>query len=92
MNFRDGTILFLDKHLFESNYVHKIFREMFYGSDSYMAESFTRYRELFFSAFEWDGEVKYKMVDTYDQLVNVQDSISTIDSSCNTNKRGIQDL
>lgn len=73
MNFRDDTVLFLDKRTFKSNYVHKVFREMFYGSDQYMIESFHRYRELFFNAFEWEGTINYRLVASYDDLINAYD-------------------
>ena len=73
MNYRDDTILFLDKNIFESGYVHKIFREMFYGNDPHMAKSFERYRELFFNAFEWEGAIKVKFVSHYDELINEYD-------------------
>lgn len=46
---------------------------MFYGNDNHMAQSFTRYRELYFNAFEWDGKLTYKVVSSYDDLVNIYD-------------------
>lgn len=73
MNYRDDTILFLDKTIFKSNYIHKVYRETFYGVDQYMANAFTRYRHLFFKAFEWTETIKYAIVDEYDQLVNIHD-------------------
>jgi len=73
MNYRNDTILFLDKNIFESNYIHKIFREMFYGSDKYMSEIFNRYRDMFFSYFEWSGNINYEIVNSYDELVNEDD-------------------
>jgi acetyltransferase-like isoleucine patch superfamily enzyme/predicted SAM-dependent methyltransferase len=73
MNYRDGVILFLDKVLFKSNYVHQIYREMFYGTDVYMSNSFVRYKELFFSGFEWKNQIEYKKVNNLDELVNIYD-------------------
>jgi len=73
MNYRNDTILFLDKNIFESNYIHKIFREMFYGNDKYLFEIFGRYRELFFTHFEWSGNINYEIVNSYDELVNEED-------------------
>lgn len=73
MNYRRGEMVFMDKNLFQSSCIHRIFREMFYGKDKYMAQSFVRYRDLFFHAFEWDGIVNYRIVDEYDQLVNEDD-------------------
>lgn len=75
MNYRDDTVLFLDKNVFVSNYVHKILREMFYGSDKYMSKTFDRYRDLFFSHFEWSGSFTYKVVGNYDELINEEDYI-----------------
>jgi len=48
---------------------------MFYGKDQYMAKAFTRYRELFFSHFEWKDTFSYKIVDTFDELVNESDYV-----------------
>jgi ubiquinone/menaquinone biosynthesis C-methylase UbiE len=73
MNNRVGKMLFLDKSVFKSNYIHKIIREMFYGKDKYLAQAFTRYRDLFFHAFEWEGVIKYEVVSSYDQLINEED-------------------
>ena len=73
MNYRDNTILFLDKKIFNSNYVHKVMREMFYGNDKYMSLAFKRYRELFFCYFEWKDSINYKIVDSYDELINEND-------------------
>jgi ubiquinone/menaquinone biosynthesis C-methylase UbiE len=75
MNYRDNTILFLDKNVFTSNYIHKIFREMFYAKDDYMRKAFSKYRELFFNSFEWQGSFKYKIVNDYTELINEQDFI-----------------
>ena len=45
MNFRDNAILFLSKDVFESNNIHKIFREVFYGKDKYLYQSFSRFKD-----------------------------------------------
>jgi len=73
MSFRDDTILFLNKNIFKSNFIHKIVREMFYGKDKYMAESYTRYRDLFFNAFEWEKTINYRIVNAYDELIDDTD-------------------
>jgi ubiquinone/menaquinone biosynthesis C-methylase UbiE len=75
MNYRNDTVLFLDKKVFKSNFIHKIVRELFYGQDNYMREIFTRYRELFFCYFEWTGNFEYKIVSEYDELVNEEDHL-----------------
>jgi len=73
MNYRDGVILFLDKTIFTSNYIHKIYRESFYGKDDYLKQSFGRYKAFFFVGFEWFDVINYKIVKDYDTLVNQKD-------------------
>jgi ubiquinone/menaquinone biosynthesis C-methylase UbiE len=73
MYYRDETILFLDKSIFKSNYVHKVMREMFWGKDNYMANAFRRYRELFFCYLEWSNKINYRIVKNYDELITEQD-------------------
>jgi len=73
MNYKGGTMTLMDKSIFTSNHIHKIIREMFYGKDKYLAQVFTRYRDLFFHAFEWEGAIKYEVVKNYDQLVSEED-------------------
>lgn len=73
MNYRSNTIYFMDKLLFKSNYVHKIYREMFYGSDNYMMNAFQRYKELFFSGFEWKNKIHFKIINDCDELINEDD-------------------
>jgi len=73
MNCRQGTIYLMPKTAFKSNFVHKAFREMFYGADRYMYKAFGRYREFFFCGFEWNGPIRYQVVEDYDQLVNQED-------------------
>jgi acetyltransferase-like isoleucine patch superfamily enzyme len=46
---------------------------MFYGADDYMRSSFNRYATLYFYGFEWDGNIKYHIVNSYDELVNEND-------------------
>ena len=75
MNYRGGIMFFLDKQFFHSNYLHKIIRDMFYGQDKYAAQIFTRYRELFFHAFEWNEEIKFEIVDSIDKLIIEDDYI-----------------
>ncbi len=73
MNFRGHKILFMDKQKFKSNNIHRIYREMFYGRDAYMKESFQKYKELFFSGFEWKDKIEYAFTESYDELVNDED-------------------
>lgn len=73
MNRRDNKMLFMDKQLFESNNVHQVIRSMFYGKDKYLRGAFKRYKELFFIGFEWEQEINYEFVSTYNQLVSDAD-------------------
>ena len=73
MNYRENTIYFLDKAKFSSNFVHKSFREMFYAKDKYMYKAFTKYKEVFFSGFEWENHIDYRVVNNYDELLNEND-------------------
>jgi acetyltransferase-like isoleucine patch superfamily enzyme/predicted SAM-dependent methyltransferase len=73
MNYKDNNIWFLAKEIFKSNYVHKALREMFYGADSYMQHAFLRYKEFFFCGFEWNAIIYYRIVSSYDELVDESD-------------------
>ena len=73
MNYRNGIIYFLDKSLFRSNYIHKIYREMFYGLDTYMRKTFQKYKELYFCGFEWENEILYEVTADFDKLVDEDD-------------------
>lgn len=73
MNCRDNVILFLDKSVFSSTYIHRVYRELFYGPDTYLFSAFTRYKDLFFCGFEWEGQLRYEVVQEYDRLVNERD-------------------
>jgi len=73
MNYRDGVIYFMDRSQFKSNYIHKCFHEMFYGNDKYMKWSYLRYKDFYFSGFEWERLIKYKIVRDFDELVNEDD-------------------
>jgi ubiquinone/menaquinone biosynthesis C-methylase UbiE len=72
INYRSGEILLLNKTIFPSNYIHKAFREFFYG-DKYIYRAFKKYKEFFFAGFEWTGEIKYKIVDDFNTLINQDD-------------------
>lgn len=73
MNLRDDTILFLNKNHFTTNYVHKVYRELFYTEDKYLNKSFQKFKELFFAGFEWRDNINYKIVESYDELINESD-------------------
>lgn len=73
MNFRNDVILFLPKGAFNSNYVHKAYREAFYGNDLYLFKSFTRYLDFFFVGFEWFDKINYKVVNSFDELIDESD-------------------
>lgn len=73
INFRDNKIYFMDKKLFYSNFIHKAYREMFYGKDDYMVNSFTRYKDFYFCGYEWEGSIQYAEVTYFDELINLDD-------------------
>lgn len=75
VNYRNDTILLMDKNRFKSNYIHQIYRQMFYASkdDKYMYNSFSRYKEFYFGGFEWKDKINYKIVDEFEELVNEDD-------------------
>lgn len=73
MNLRAGRMLFLDKRRFRSSFIHQAFREMFYGPDDYVYQTFLRYREFYFCGFEWQGEIDYAIVNSFDELINADD-------------------
>jgi len=72
INYRSGDILLLDKEKFSSNYIHLIYREFIYG-DQYIHRAFKKYKEFFFAGFEWTGEIKYKIVNDFETLINEDD-------------------
>lgn len=75
MNVRDGVVLMFDKKGFRSNYIHQVYREMFYAPDRYMYQAFRRYKEVFFCGFEWQATIPYRRVDNLDQLINESDCL-----------------
>ena len=76
MNFRNNEILFLKKDIFNTNYIHKSYQLMFYSKDNYMYNSFLRYKEFFFAGFEWSNKIKYRIVDSFNELINEDDYIN----------------
>ena len=73
MNYRDNEILFFSKFKFQSNYLHKSFRELVYDTDGYLADIFSRYKDFFFIGFEWDRTIKFSIIDKFDDLICEQD-------------------
>ena len=73
MNYRDGVILFMDRSRFKSSYIHKCYHEMFYGKDLYMKWSYLRYKDFYFSGFEWEKEIRFRIVEDFSELVNEDD-------------------
>ncbi len=73
MNYRDGEILLYDKRQFQTNYIHQVYREMFYAPDRYLYQAFRRYKDVFFCGFEWEGQVRYQRVNDLNQLIQQSD-------------------
>lgn len=73
MNHRGGAMLFLNKSLFRSNFIHKAYREMFYGPDDHVYSSFWRFKDFYFCGFEWRERIDWREVATFDDLINEDD-------------------
>lgn len=73
MNYRDDEILLLDKAIFKSNPLHQCFRELMHGDDFYRKRMFHQYRDYFFYGFEWDENIRFRRVSTFEELVNEND-------------------
>jgi len=73
MNYRDDTIFLLDKSAFQSGFIHRVYREMFYAPDRFLYGAFKHYPDLFFCGFEWEGRIRYQRVDRFDELINEAD-------------------
>jgi acetyltransferase-like isoleucine patch superfamily enzyme/ubiquinone/menaquinone biosynthesis C-methylase UbiE len=89
MNYRDNKIYFLDKNLFNSNYIHRSYREMFYGKDNYLRESFLRYKDFYFCGFEWEENIQFEEVFTFNELINEYDYIKAKNYFANFSKPDI---
>jgi hypothetical protein len=94
MNYRDGVILTYDKSGFRSNFVHQVYRELFYAPDRYLYQAFRKYKEVFFCGFEWEGSICHRRVDHFEQLVNesdyrrLKDYLSSLPAACDASKAG----
>ena len=58
---------------FAATFVHRSYREMFYGPDDHVYRSFARFREFYFCGFEWQRPIAYRVVRDFDELVNEDD-------------------
>lgn len=75
MNLRDGKLLFLDKNLFKSSFIHLAYRDMIYTNDLISGQMFNSYKEFFFCGLEWEEKIDYEIIDNFDKLVNENDYI-----------------
>jgi len=73
MNYRNGKMLFLDKNKFKSNSIHQAYRQMFYCDDQYLQKTFDKYKEFFFCGFEWEKDLDFDFVKSFDELVDNSD-------------------
>lgn len=73
VNYKNNILYFLDKKIFKSNYIHKIYREMFYCPDEYMTEAFKRYKDFFFMGFEWENKINFTIVNSFEEIINQED-------------------
>lgn len=67
MNYINGEILFLNKKIIHSTFIDKTLRKLFYSNPE-MSSIFLKYKELFFIGFEWKTELKYKVIDSLEEL------------------------
>ncbi len=73
MSERGGVVLMCDKKNFQSNFIHRVYRDLFYAPDRYLYQAFRRYKEVFFCGFEWHTSIRYQRVDDPTQLINASD-------------------
>ena len=92
MNYRDSVMYFLDKTLFTSNYIHKSYREMFYGNDNYANETFLRYKHFYFHGFEWEENILFQEVSNYDELINENDYLKVKEYFANIHIANVNEL
>jgi len=67
MNYINNEIVFLHKEKNNSTFMDETLRKLFY-SDAQNSLVFNRYKELFFIGFEWNKEIMYKVVDSFEKL------------------------
>ncbi len=76
MNLSNNRMLFYDKKKFNKlTRIHKIYRDLFYESDGYVSNIFTRYPKLFFNQYDWYGKIAYKYVKDFDSIITEKDYI-----------------
>lgn len=69
MSLKNNRMYFLDKSTFKSNFVHKAFRELYYGYENYHNINVLQFQELYFEGFEWArGQLNYEIVENFDEL------------------------
>jgi acetyltransferase-like isoleucine patch superfamily enzyme/ubiquinone/menaquinone biosynthesis C-methylase UbiE len=69
MNYKNETMIFLDKKIFQSSFFHKIYREMFFSTIN-VHSYYKKYKHFLFCGFEWNGKIKYEIIDNYKDLFN----------------------
>lgn len=74
MNLRDGEVLLLAKSAFVGGPIHDVYRAMFYCPDRYGRGCFARYPELFFMGLEWRDTLRWRVVESFDELVTPEDA------------------
>jgi acetyltransferase-like isoleucine patch superfamily enzyme len=67
MTYQNQQIRFLDKNLYQSNFIDKTLRELFYSDES-NSKAFEKYKDIFFVGFEWNLEIKFKIVTSFADL------------------------
>lgn len=67
MNYINEEIVFLKKTILQSTFIDKTLRKLFYSNAKH-SSIFTRYKKLFFTGFEWEYEIRYKIVNSFEEL------------------------
>lgn len=74
MTYKNNKLHFLDKNKFKSNFLHKAFRELYYGYENFYNIDVLSFKELYFEGFEWDrGGLNYHIVENFDDLFSEED-------------------
>jgi acetyltransferase-like isoleucine patch superfamily enzyme len=73
MNLRDKKLLFLDKNLFKSSFIHLAYRDMIYANNLISEQMFNSYKEFFFCSLEWEENINYEIVNNFEDLINKED-------------------
>lgn len=69
----DNEIKFMTKNKLVKTNLQKVIQHLFYGKDGDISKIFNRHKSLFFQGIQWNGHIRYKMVECFDDLVSESD-------------------